>query len=67
MELANYEFKGEPRGDLLLRALSEEEEKAVKDICAILNGRELDVVETILRKIRRQYSQAHFHHNIGDL
>ena len=63
MKGTNYKFKGEPSGDLLFRPLSEEEEKAVKDICAILNGRELDVVETILQKIRQQYSQAHFHHN----
>ena len=63
MECTNYKFKGEPCSDLLFRPLSEEEEKAVEDICAILNGRELDVVETILEKIRQQYSQARFHHN----
>ena len=57
--MENNRFKAEPILGILGK-FSPENEKAVEDICGILNGKTLDEVETILNQIRLLYSRAIF-------
>lgn len=56
--IENYRFMSKPTGAAFLREVSDEDKKAIEDICTILNGKSLDRVETILQTVRQKYSQA---------